>query len=160
MTALLDSEISASDLAALAGVTDRRIRQLTQEGKLSRSSRNKYKLGDAVRVLIGLAADASDSTEMQREKLRKLRADANLAELEFSTAKGLVAPVEQMERIWQRTCATIRAKMLQLPQRAAIALLGETSETRFKAVLSDEIKQALNSAAQQVPEELTDDTDD
>lgn len=156
MTQPLDIEVSATDLAALAGVTDRRIRQLTQEGKLSRTGRNKYQLGESVRVLLALAADNSDSTEMQREKLRKLKADATMSELELAKARAEVAPIAQMERIWERSFATVRANMLTIPSRVVTSLIGEHDERRFKAVLTEEIRQALTSAAQQAPEELTD----
>lgn len=161
MTPILDSEVTASDLAALAGCTDRRIRQLTQEGKLTRSSRGKFKLGDSVRVLLALAADNNDGTELQRERLRKLKAEAGMAELELARARNEVAPIAQMERLWERAFATVRANMLAIPSRVVTSLIGETDERRFKSVLSNEIKQALNSAADLAPEEeeLTDDNE-
>ena len=37
--------------------------------------------------------------------------------------------------------------MMNIPQRAVTRLLGETDETKFKDVLKDEIRQALETTA-------------
>lgn len=147
-TALADMEVTDADLAALAGCTPRRIRQLAEAGKLARTGRNRFKLADSVRLLIEEAAENNEGSELQKEKLRKLRAEASMAELELAKSRDLVAPIAQMEKAWERACATIRANMLQVPQRVVTTIIGETDEARMKAALTAEIKQALNSAAE------------
>ncbi|UKM18626.1 hypothetical protein L2W30_16545, partial [Escherichia coli] len=48
---------------------------------------------------------------------------------------------------WANRFTIIRANMLQLPQRVVTMLIGETSERRFKQVMTEEIKQILTAAA-------------
>lgn len=147
MTAILDQEVTDADLAALAGITTRRIRQLAEVGRLTRIGRNRYNLSDAFQALIEEMSGGDRASELTAERIRKLRADANLAELEYAKAKGLVAPISECQKEWENYCATLRAGMLNIPTRAVMSLLNEPDERRFKAVLTDEIKLALTAAA-------------
>ncbi|BBL72144.1 type IV toxin-antitoxin system AbiEi family antitoxin domain-containing protein [Methylogaea oryzae] len=141
--------VTDATLAALTGVSSRRIRQLAEAGTLERVERGRYELGPSIRALLDDAADKG--SELQRERTRKVRADADLAELELARQKGLVAPVEQFEKVWGHRCRLIQITMMQLPQRVITALVGETNERRIKDVLTAEIKDALNRAADSVP---------
>ena len=138
--------VSDAELAKLLGVSARRIRQLAEQGVLEREERGKYALGPSIRAVIENAAGSG--SELQRERIRKLRADANLAELELAREKGLVAPIQQMERVWNNVMATIRAQMMGVPGRVIVRIIGEKSELAIKAALADEIRLALTAAAE------------
>lgn len=85
-----------------------------------------------------------DETEL---KLRKMAAEAALNELELAKQRKLVAPIDEFERARAMENATIRANIMNVPSRVVTQLIGETSEGRFKEVLSAELIQALESAA-------------
>lgn len=140
-----DQTITEAELASLVGVSTRRIRQLAEQNVLERAQRGRYELGASIQALIENAA--GNASELQRERIRKLRADADLAELELARGRALVAPIAEMERAWENACATIRANMLGVPQRVIIRIVGETNESTIKAALRDEICTALTSAA-------------
>lgn len=77
-------------------------------------------------------------------KRRKLAAETETVELELAKAKDLVVPVEQFERALAKAFGEVRAGLRNVvPGRAARRLIGEDDETRIKAVLLDEIDQAL-----------------
>lgn len=156
MTDILAMEVTDADLATLAGVTTRRIRQLVEAGRLQRIGRNRYNLAEAFAALVEEMAGGDKASELTAERVRKLRAEASLAELELAKARSLVAPLEDCQREWERFCVTLRANMLNIPTRAVLSLIGETDERRFKAVLREEITLALTTAAQYNPEELPD----
>lgn len=147
----ITSETLVSDevLADLVGVSSRRIRQLAEVGTLERTERGRYELGPAIRALLENAAGTG--SELQRERTRKVRADADLAELELAKQKKLVAPIEEFEKVWRHQCALIRSGLLQIPQRVVLQILGESDERRMKSILTDEIKDALKRAAESVP---------
>lgn len=88
------------------------------------------------------AAGEQPQDEDQLRK-RKLMAETLTAELALAKARGDVAPVEQVERMAARAFAAVRAGMRNIPRRVASSLVGETDERRIKAVLKDEIDQAL-----------------
>ncbi|CAP43228.1 terminase small subunit [Bordetella petrii] len=132
-------------LAALAGVSARRIRQLAEQGTLERVGRNEYALGPSIRALIDDAAGTG--SVLQRERTRLVRAQADEAELRLAEAKKLVAPIEQYAEVWAHRCGIIRANMLNVPGRVVSQLLGENDESRFKATLRAEIIEALKASA-------------
>lgn len=80
-------------------------------------------------------------------KLRKLAAEAAQAELDLARDRKLVAPIDEFERARAMENAIIRANIMNVPGRVVTQLIGETSEARFKEVLSAELIQALESAA-------------
>jgi phage terminase Nu1 subunit (DNA packaging protein) len=80
-------------------------------------------------------------------KLRRLKALTELDELELAKARGEVAPLDQVTRTMEMAFGEVRAALRAVPARAARRILGETNETRVKAVLLDEIDQALEALA-------------
>lgn len=160
---IADAEVTDRELAALVGLTDRRIRQLATEGKLVRVARNKFRLADAMRVLLDEAAENNEGSELQKERLRKLRAEASLAELTLARERGLVALLSEFERVQAERWATVRVNVMQVPTRAVLQLLGCTDETEFKAKLKAELILALKTAANatlELPDEPDDEPDD
>lgn len=133
--------VTDRDLANLAGVSDRRIRSLAEIGVLERQGRGRYALGPAIRALLNNAAD--NASELQRERTRKMAADADLAELEFAKQKSLVAPIEQIEMAVGNSFALVRTNMLNIPERVSARIVGSTDERHVKGVLTEEIRQAL-----------------
>lgn len=81
-------------------------------------------------------------------KMRKLAAETSQAELDLATARRQVAPIEEFERARALENATVRANVMNVPSRVVSQLIGETDEGRFKEVLSVELVQALESAAE------------
>lgn len=159
MSNLAEMIVTDAELADLAGITSRRIRQLVESGRLTKAGRNRYKLGEVFAALIEEMSGGDKASELTAERVRKLRAEASLAELELAKARGEVAPIEQFSAVWTNRFAIIRANMLQLPQRAVTQLIGETDERRFKHVLTVEIKQILTDAAN-AKLEIDEDDDD
>jgi phage terminase Nu1 subunit (DNA packaging protein) len=92
-------------------------------------------------------AAATDTNDMMEIELRTKRAIMLKAELELAKAKGEVASVREFEKVQSKAMAAIRARVMNVPQRVAMRLLGETNETAFKARLSEELRSALESAS-------------
>ena len=155
MTSLADMEVSDADLAALVGCSARYVRKLATEGKIHRVGRNTFVLGDALQAVIQeMTAGGGGAKQLMAERVRKLSADATLSELALAKAKGEVALVSEFERAQSIRFALIRARMLQVPQRAVVQIVAERDETKIKAVLFAEITEALTDAAD---EELDED---
>ena len=136
-----------ADLSELTGLSSRRIRQLVESGRLTRAGRNRYQLAEVFMALVEEMSGGDKASELTAERVRKLRAEATLAELELAKQRGEVAPIEEFQSVWANRFTIIRANMLQLPQRVVTMLIGETSERRFKQVMTEEIKQILTAAA-------------
>jgi phage terminase Nu1 subunit (DNA packaging protein) len=107
------------------------------------------------------ADEASGKTENDENqlKLRRMRAETAKAELELAAARGEVAPIAEFEQAQALVFATLRANIMNVPQRVVVRLLGETNETTFKRILRDELTDALKTTSEADPE-LDDDEDE
>lgn len=94
------------------------------------------------------AVNKQAPTDERELKLRKLAANAEMAELELAVAKKDVAPISEIEMIWTRKMAIIRANVMNVPQRVVVQLLGETDESEFKKKLKAELTLALVTATE------------
>lgn len=92
-------------------------------------------------------SEADGPLDENQLKLRKMAADAAHAELDLAVARRKVAPIDEFERARAMENAVIRANVMNVPSRVVSQLIGETSEARFKEVLSGELVQALETAA-------------
>ncbi|WP_179989819.1 terminase small subunit [Acinetobacter sp. YH1901141] len=87
-----------------------------------------------------------DDIEMLR--IRKQKAETELAELELATKKGEVALVSEYEKVWAMSMGQLRQNIMGVPQRAVLQLLGETDELVFKEKLRAEIVLALEQTVE------------
>lgn len=146
MTIEPTTTVDDTTLAALLGVSTRRIRQLVESGDLTRTGRNEFHLGPALCELLEHAAGAGAGGALVRERVRATKAAADLRELEVAKARSAVAAIADFQAVQASTAMLIRTNMLNIPARAALRLVGESDEARFKQVLREEIILALQSA--------------
>ena len=147
MTDVTTLQVTDAELARLAGITTRRIRQLAEAGKLQRIGRNRYNLAEAFQALLDEMSTPNRAGELTAERVRKLRAEASLAELELAKAVGEVALIDEFERVQAAMDTAIRSNMMNVPARAELQLLGCTDPTEFKTKLRAELILALQTAA-------------
>lgn len=137
--------VTDEDLGALIGVSARQIRHLAQQGTLDRVERGRFELGASIKALIDNAA--GDGSELNKQRVRKLRAEADRVELELAKARGEVALLSEFEKVQTARNTLIRTRVMEVPRRAVLALLGEKSELRWKQILTEELRLALTAAA-------------
>lgn len=160
MSDLINLEVSDADLAALAGCSARYVRKLAADGKINRVGRNTFRLGDALQgVIANMHSGSGSAKQLIAERIRKLSADATLAELTLAKARSEVALISEFQRAQAMRNAIIQTNMLNVAARSAMQIVGETNESRIKAVLTKEIRDALQQAseAEIEPEELEND---
>jgi phage terminase Nu1 subunit (DNA packaging protein) len=87
--------------------------------------------------------DGSFAGERQ-ERLRLLRADADLRELELARERGEFAAVVDFERAITAMVVTTKARLLSLPSRLATQLVGQ-DRFEIESRLDKEIKEALTT---------------
>lgn len=102
----------------------------------------EWRCETAARAAAGDLDDGED--ELKR---RKLKAEAEMLELELAEKKKLVAPVSQMGDLMAHVFAEVRAGIRNLPTRCVSQLIGETDPRRFKRVMLEEIDTVLEVLA-------------
>lgn len=114
-----------------------------QEWQFNTSQISKWLQERAVDEATGDVPDDIDQL-----KIRKAKAETELAELELAEKRGEVALIAEFERAQAMAFGAIRTNILNVPQRAVLQLLGETDERVFKEKLKVELILALETSAE------------
>lgn len=83
-----------------------------------------------------------DAKSLADAQLRKINAEAALAELKLSRERGEVVAVIDVEKAVAEVSANVRARLLAMPSKLAGLLVGLT-KPKVKAQLEQEVNEAL-----------------
>lgn len=146
--------VSVGAVAQACNLTPRRVTQLVDEG-MPRASRGRYDLGAClvwyVRYLQkivesrGPRSTASTPVEeqMAEERLRTLRADAEMKELELARRRGEQVSVREAAELWQSAVERMRTRMLASVSREAVRCVGLGTLAEAHAVVEGMVHAAL-----------------
>ena len=146
-----DMTVTTTQLAAVLGITNRRVQQLTQDGVLTTVSRGKFVLGDAVQAYNASTARGGLTKEEAAEakKLDHIKHKASKAKIAQAEAKELSGQMHRSEDVAAMTSEliyTVRGALMALPSRVAINA----------AALSDpaEVAEYMRGEVNQIAEEI------
>lgn len=148
-------DVNKAELCSIMGVTPPTVDGWVRNGcpikkKGSRGVAATLNTADVMTWLRDKAREEASGTTLADEselKRRKLSAETAMVELELAKARGLVAPLDQVEKMVARAFAEVRAGMRNIPGRVVSTLIGETNERQFKRVMLEEIDQVLEAMA-------------
>lgn len=137
-----------SDIAKALALSTRRVQQLVKEGILPLSVSGKYDLSGCITAYkkylqqqIGKNASPSN---LNSEKLRLLKAQADKAELEVQILEDKYIAVTEVELKWASLLIAFRSKMLALPTTVARQLIALNNDfSKIVNYLETEIHSAL-----------------
>jgi hypothetical protein len=134
--------VTTKQLAAIFGVSDARIRELSLEKVLTAiktgpRSRNRYDLPAAVQAYILFktrnVGDSPSGQQLQAARRRKIDIDSRLAELKLLEREGELGKLSTQRRKMASDYATVRAVVEQLPDVIFSGLNGSgTLEARVR----------------------------
>lgn len=144
--------VSAAVLGEMFGVTDRRIRQMAEEGIVIRASKGRYKLVDSIKsylLTLKLAAEgvgvelADGEIDFDEEKALHEKVKRHISELKLQIMKGEVHKAEDVETVMMDMLVAFKTKIMGIPSKAAPIL--ENRDAAFiKDRLTKEVTEALN----------------
>jgi phage terminase Nu1 subunit (DNA packaging protein) len=148
--------VSGPVLASLLGVSERRVRELRDEGVIPDNGHGQYRLGDAIpaycghiRPASGKAAksgsDAADELDTNRARESRLRGDR--LELINAQLRADLVPADEMEAAMGQAFDAVRGKVLALPSRAAPLLLGSRTAIEIQDKLTELVHDACGDLA-------------
>jgi phage terminase Nu1 subunit (DNA packaging protein) len=148
--------VSAETLAVFLNLMKQRVHQLVAEG-LPRKLRGKYDLDECARFYIrylqaaiekkAIPLEAGVMATEQQERVRSMRAIADLREIELAEKRGHLVAIDDVERELTELVATTKARIMSVPARLAGELLGETSRTMAQAKIEKALKETLAQLA-------------
>lgn len=148
---MADELLTQKALAEKLAITPRQIRNLHDQG-IPRQKSGKYPWPEARDWYIefkqreharrmGYEGGAGDSWE--RSRARKTAAQALLAELEVAERRGLLVPVDTIAETLTVVGERIRQRLLGMPDRWALELVGIEEEVEAREVLERAVGEAL-----------------
>ena len=148
-----DMTVTTTQLAAVLGITNRRVQQLTQDGVLTTVSRGKFVLGDAVQAYNASTArggltkeEAAEAKKLDHIKQKAEATKAKIAQAEAKELSGQMHRSEDVAAMTSELIYTVRGALMALPSRVAINA----------AALSDpaEVAEYMRGEVNQIAEEI------
>lgn len=148
----LPETVSAGALAALLGLGDsRRVRELAETGIVSRTGRGEYPLAPSVRAYCEhLRASQSDDpadAEFRTHRAALYKERARDAKRRADLIEGRAIDSRVLRGVLTDLFASVRARLLALPTRAAPVCADEPDPVKVCALLDEEVRTALADLA-------------
>ena len=151
--------VDVTKVASALNLTEQRVQQLVKEG-MPREARGQY---DPVKCMLWYIRYLQQALEKKavptldggfvgerEERVRLLRADADLKEIELATKRGLLVALPDIEATLTDLVLTTKARIMAIPPRLAPELVGETSRVMIHAKLEKACRESLAYLAKAV----------
>lgn len=146
-------------IASIFGLTDRRVRQLVEEGLIDRVKNGSYDLAQTVKRYIMFLRASSDGKELEKdseamyliEKTKHEAAKREIAEIELAQIKGRMHDAVDIERVMTAMLMAFRAKMLSMPSKIAPILIAHNEIAVIQDIIQKEVHEALSELSEYDP---------
>lgn len=144
--------VSAAVLGNIFGVTDRRIRQMAEEGIIVRAAKGRYNLVDSLKnyiLSLKLAVDSNDSDnpdgelKFEEEKALHERVKRHISEMKLQTMKGELHKADDVRHVMTDMLSSFKIRMMNIPAKVA-PVLEDRDAGYIKERLTSEVTEALN----------------
>jgi len=143
-------------ISKLLLLSERRIQQLSKEGVIPKAEHGRYELAPTVQGYVRYLQErvagsvpAVGEIDYHKEKARKTRAEADMAEMDADLRKGSAIDAAEVKRGWQLILGEVRANLLgNTPARIAARIVGMKNDADLRRVISDEIRLAMRAASE------------
>jgi hypothetical protein len=160
---MADLIVTTSDLSKVLGLSDRRIRQLHQEGIISQVTRGNFRLPEAVQAYIKFLQTGGNPTTSQLnfkdEKALLTRAQRIREEIELDLLRKEIHRGEDIKMLLVPILSAFRARCLAIPQKAAPLVAGKSEITDIQIIIKKEVSEALKELSEIDPASFISDTE-
>lgn len=155
--------VSASVLGDIIGISDRRVRQIGEEGIFIRAAKGRYKLLESIKnYIINLKVEADNKkcvidNELDYEEERALltRVNRHLAELKLSLAKGEAHKASDVKAVMSDMLVSFRSRLLNIPSKVSPKLVNKGNADYIKNILTTEINEVLQELSEYSPDKFS-----
>ena len=133
-------------VAAWLGLTERRVRQLRDEGVISETAPGLYDLQATVTKYIKYLGGA-DRESLNKERAKLTAAKREAAERENERQRGELHRTEDIEKGIKAMCLNIRSRFLALPAKLSPELAAKNGD---QAGIFDVVKEAIDETLEEL----------
>ncbi|EDS13161.1 hypothetical protein [Anaerotruncus colihominis] len=149
-----DTEVSTTELACILGITGRYVRQMAEDGVLSKVDKGRFLLAESVQKYIKYTAkDAMNEEDIKLDKAKRtaevtLKASkAQVAKLEAEEMKGKMHRAEDVEAMTSDLVYAIRGALIALPGRLAVDVAAVESPAEASEIIRKEVYKVMRELA-------------
>lgn len=138
-------ELTGAQLCEITGLTDRRHRQLADEGYFPPPIKGIYQFLPTLKGVVAYLRDQANKAEStyEEERLLKLKADRRMAELELQKRRKEALDAVAVFAEWENVLTSIRQKLMSLPSKISPRLAYMSDQPDIEAELEREVMEAL-----------------
>ena len=152
----LTATVDVGKVANVLNLTEQRVQQLVKDG-LPREARGRYDPEKCLRWYVRYLQAALKKKSVptseggyvgeREERIRLLRADADLREIELARERSQLVAIADVETAMTDLVITTRARLMALAPRLAPELVGQESRVMIHAKIEAAVKEALSYLA-------------
>ena len=136
---------TATRLAAELGIDGRRLRDvLTRVTPVETKGRSKLYLLRDVIPHVAKYLGAPDVIDLNVERARKMKAEAELAEIELAKMRGETINVEVATLVWGEVLSVAKSRLLSIPAKLAPIVAVEDAPAMCKALIEEQVVEVLD----------------
>lgn len=94
---------------------------------------------------------AGAPSDYETERTRKMKADADIAEIQLAKLQGTLCLTEDVTKAWETVLQACKAKLLSTPTKTAPLLANQDNVSAIQLILEEQIKEALSELANYQP---------
>lgn len=150
-----ETEVNATELACVLGITARTIRRMVEDGRLEKSSRGRFRLCDCVRQYIAEKSQSDLSEDDEKLERAKKAAEvtlktskAHIAKMEADELRGKMHRSEDVEAMTADLIYTLRGSLLALPGRLAVDVAAVKTPAEAAEVIRREVALLMQELTQ------------
>jgi len=142
-----DTEVNTTELAAVLGVTARRVQQMAQDGTITQAHRGRFLLSDSVQRYINFLSKEKDVSSQEKERLEAevsiKKANAIIKVLEARELQGKMHRSEDVANMTEDLIYSLRGMMLALPGRLAVDVVNTSSPAEAAEIIRREVHKIM-----------------
>lgn len=155
-------EVNQTQLANILGITGRRVRQLKEEGLFQQQEKGKkYDLAACVqeyimyKVKTEMGKGASKDVNVIRAEHEVVKKD--ISKLKLRKLRKELHEAKDVERFLGNMLVNFKNKLLSIPSKIAVQIIGEEDVNRITELLKREMIEALEELSEYDPDEINGD---
>ena len=141
--------LSQADAARILGKTGRTLRYWTDQGA-PRNADGTYSIPDLVEWLITKSASSGGDLNLEAERARLAKEQADKTALENEVRRGRLVEAEEVLRTWTDLIAAARARLLAMPSKLGPMLTNVGDANVAASRIREEVYAALSELAEPV----------
>ncbi len=138
---------TSKSVAEWLGLTERRVRQLRDEGVIQEKAPGLYDMRPTVTRYILFIRKGNSKTDLNDERAMLTKAKREAADMENKVRRGELHSADDIERGIKTLCLNIRSRFLTLPAKLAPTLAAMDGD---QARMFDELKKAIDEALEEL----------